>query len=135
MVKGWRICIDFDGVINSYKSGFKLGDDTYIPDPPVEGAKEFLEECIKYFSEVYILSSRCQTLSGMIAMREWMRKYDLPDLPISYVKYPAEVYVDDRGYRFNGKFPNPKYLIDYGSWVSNNEKEENEKWLKEKLLS
>lgn len=130
MKKGWRICIDFDGVINSYTSGYKPGDDTYLPDPPVVGAREFLEKCLDCFAEVYILSSRCQTLSGMIAMQVWMKKWGLPDIPISYIKYPAEVYIDDRGWRFDGKFPDPKMFVDFGSWVTNNEKEENDKWLK-----
>jgi hypothetical protein len=135
MDKGWRICIDFDGVINSYVSGYKPGDDTYLPDPPTDGAKEFLEQCINCFQEVFIVSSRCQTLSGVIAMQAWMKKYNMPDIPITYVKYPAEVYIDDRGWRFEGKFPNPKMFIDFGSWVENNEKAENDKWLKSKQSS
>ena len=135
MKKGWRICIDFDGVINSYTSGYKSGDDTYLPDPPVEGARDFVEKCFESFQEVYILSSRCQTLSGMIAMKDWLQKWGFPDVPISYVKYPAEVYVDDRGWRFNGTFPDPQSLVDCGSWVKNNEIEENEKWLTKKSLN
>lgn len=131
MTKGWRICIDFDGVINSYKSGYKTGDDAYLPDPPVPGAKEFLEKCVEAFHEVYILSSRCQTLTGLIAMKEWMKSYNLPDIPISYVKYPAEVYIDDRAFRFEGIFPEPSQLVNLGSWVTNNEQKETEKWLKQ----
>ena len=132
MKKGWRICIDFDGVINSYTSGYKPGNDAYLPDPPVDGAKEFLERCMECFEEVYILTARCQTLTGMLATRDWMRYWGMPDVAITYVKYPAEVYVDDRGWRFEGKFPDPRTFIDMGSWVTNNEKEENDKWLKQK---
>jgi hypothetical protein len=135
MKKGWRVCIDFDGVINSYSSGYKPGDDTFLPDPPTEGAKEFLEKCLVCFQEVFIVSSRCQTLSGVLAMGNWMKKYDMPDIPITYVKYPAEVYIDDRGWRFEGHFPDPEMFIELGTWVKNNEEEENNKWLKTKQSS
>lgn len=130
MKKGWRICIDFDGVINSYTSGYKPGDDSYLPDPPVPGAKEFLVRCLNCFQEVYILSARCQTLSGMIAVKEWLKKYNMPDIPVSYVKYPAEVYIDDRGWRFEGVFPDPAIFVDMGTWSTNKEKENNQKWLR-----
>ena len=39
------VVMDFDGVIHSYKSGWK--GVTEIPDPPVEGVKEFIEELRK----------------------------------------------------------------------------------------
>lgn len=128
--KGWRICIDFDGVINSYKSGYKPNDDTFLPDPPVEGAREFLLDCKEAFHEVFILSARCQTLEGMLAIVNYMKKWDLPlDIPITFIKYPAEVYVDDRGYTFTGAFPNPWDLVGFRTWVNNSEQEETDKWV------
>ena len=36
------ICLDFDGVIHSYTSGWKGA--AVIPDPPVPGALEFIVE-------------------------------------------------------------------------------------------
>ena len=46
------VAIDFDGVINSYKSGFVAIDD--IPDPPVEGAFEFIDKLLEAGFKVYI---------------------------------------------------------------------------------
>src|ERR1700743_3429981 len=49
------LCLDFDGVIHSYASGWKGAD--VIPDPPVAGAIEFIREALKHF-RVAIFSSR-----------------------------------------------------------------------------
>jgi hypothetical protein len=40
------LCVDFDGVINSYKSGglARGGRSDYIPDPPVPGALRWLND-------------------------------------------------------------------------------------------
>ena len=39
------LCMDFDGVIHSYESGWRGA--TIIPDVPVEGALEFLKAAIE----------------------------------------------------------------------------------------
>ena len=49
------ICVDFDGVIHSYTSGWKGID--VIPDPPVEGAIEALHIYCQHFN-VNIYSAR-----------------------------------------------------------------------------
>ena len=46
------ICVDFDGVIHNYTTKFE--HPTIIPDPPVEGAIEWLSEVVQHF-EVYVL--------------------------------------------------------------------------------
>lgn len=52
-----RILVDFDGVIHSYRSGWKGLD--VIPDPPVENAIKWLETiCGDERFEVSIYSSR-----------------------------------------------------------------------------
>jgi len=63
------LCLDFDGVLHSYASGWK-GPRT-IPDPPVPGALEFLALAVDHF-EVYIYSSRSHQWFGRRAMKRWL---------------------------------------------------------------
>jgi len=123
MKKAWRLAIDFDGVINSYTSGFKPGDDSWLPDPPTEGAKRFIEEALECFEEVLIISTRARSIAGVTAIHEWMRKYDLPSLNLFYEKLPASVYLDDRAVNFRGIFPHAKMLAEFNSWVDDINKE------------
>lgn len=64
------LCLDFDGVIHSYSSGWKGA--TNIPDQPVEGALEFLLAALGKF-EVAIFSSRSKHVFGRRAMKKWLR--------------------------------------------------------------
>ena len=63
------LCLDFDGVIHSYTSGWKGAD--VIPDPPVPGAIEFIFRALPHFT-VAIYSSRSGQEGGIDAMREWL---------------------------------------------------------------
>ena len=49
------LCLDFDGVVHSYTSGWKGA--LTIPDPPVAGALRFIIEADQHF-KVAIFSSR-----------------------------------------------------------------------------
>jgi hypothetical protein len=64
------LCLDFDGVIHSYGSGWKGA--TTILDPPVEGVGAYLLEAVCHFS-VAILSSRSHQWGGRRAMRRYVR--------------------------------------------------------------
>lgn len=66
------LCLDFDGVLHSYASGWK-GPRT-IPDPPVPGALEFLVAAQDRF-EVHIFSSRSRYWFGRRAMRRWIEQH------------------------------------------------------------
>ena len=59
------LCLDFDGVIHSYTSGWKGAD--VVSDPPVPGAIAFLREAVKFF-RVAIFSSRSNQPGGIEAM-------------------------------------------------------------------
>lgn len=60
---------DFDGVINSYKSGW-LGA-TRIPDPPVPGALEHLVGSFERFQPA-VFSSRSHQWGGIRAMKRYI---------------------------------------------------------------
>jgi len=101
------ICLDFDGVLHSYKSGW-LGED--VLEEPMEGAQDFCRT-LKVFFEVVIFSSRSRNSLGYGAMVDWLGKHNFPFMPISSVKPMAVLYVDDRGFRFTGSFGDVLHFI------------------------
>ena len=110
------LCVDFDGVIHSYTSGWK--GVTEIPDPPVPGAIAFLTEALKHF-HVCIYSSR-SNLEGIDAMQAWLAKHSHPDL-VDAISWPttkpsAFVTLDDRAIRFTGEWPNLEELKMFKPW-------------------
>lgn len=65
------LCLDFDGVIHSYASGWKGAAN--IPDPPVPGALEFMVRALERF-DVAVFSSRSHQWGGRRAMKQWLRR-------------------------------------------------------------
>jgi len=124
------LCLDFDGVIHSYSSGWKGAD--VIPDPPVSEALEFMADALDYF-DVHVFSSRTGQDGGVQAMQAWLREWavnllgngrfqDDPNLlwldRIQWPneKPPASVSIDDRCLLFTGVFPDPVRLITFEPW-------------------
>ena len=89
------ISIDFDGVIHKYSKGFQGVDNAY--DPPMEGAIESIE---KLYNEGYILKILSSRPKEVIY--PWLEKYGLSKYikEVSNHKFPATVYIDDRGMLF-----------------------------------
>lgn len=116
------LCVDFDGVIHSYKSGWKGAD--VIPDPPVPGAMEWLREAVKVF-RVAIFSSRSHQPGGLQAMHDYIAlnsQIGFRD-PIEGLEWPTEkpsafLSIDDRGLCFNGSFAefDPAALLKFKPW-------------------
>ena len=98
------LCIDFDGVIHSYTSGWKGAGN--IPDPPVRGAKEFIQMMLSEGFKIVIMSSRASSLEGAMAIDDWLAKHGFPcdKMEVTNSKPAAVLYIDDRGYRFDGKW-------------------------------
>lgn len=123
------LCLDFDGVIHSYVSGWQGAD--VIPDPPVPGALEFLGKATEKF-EVHIFSSRSTYPDGIKAMSNWLWKavtgedYDpdaTVDIPVWLlkIKFPtykpaASISIDDRAITFTGVFPPLEELLAFRPW-------------------
>ena len=115
------LCLDFDGVIHWYRKGWSGAD--VITDEPTPGAIEALREYVKHFT-VHIYSGRSSTKEGrdamMIAITRWHKgycdKHGIVEPSIVFLlRFPqtkpgAMVYMDDRGFRFEGKFPSPDEL-------------------------
>lgn len=116
------ICIDFDGVLHSYTSGWR-GEDV-VADGPVPGAMEWLAELQKDLSlEPVIYSSRSKSEAGVIAMRGWLREHgrehgvDVDTLTFPTEKPAAFLTIDDRAICFTGTFPPLAEIHGFKSWV------------------
>jgi hypothetical protein len=127
------LCLDFDGVLHSYTSGWRGAD--IIPDPPVPGALPFLLEAVQHFT-VAIFSSRSNQEGGLRAMREWLGYWSVdpehglpPDTDLSFFgliqwpteKPPAFLTIDDRALCFDGTWPAIETLKAFQPWYKSKE--------------
>lgn len=94
------VVFDFDGVIHSYTSGWQGAD--VIPDPPVPGIKEAIDEIRDAGYEVVVVSTRCATTEGHGAIRAWLIDHGIDVDDVKMEKPPAIVYIDDRAICFDG---------------------------------
>ena len=96
------VVFDFDGVIHSYTSGWK--GETNIPDPPVPGIQEALKEIHDDGYEVVVVSTRCKTVFGRMAIENWLDMYGMTQEvdKVCKEKPPAIAYIDDRAICFDG---------------------------------
>lgn len=121
------LCLDFDGVIHSYTSGWKGAH--IVPDPPVEGAMRFLWDATEHF-KVCIFSSRSHQPGGIRAMRDWLTMHfrdhwasdrttcddKLAEIEFSDCKPAAFISIDDRALTFDGTWPDPESLKSFKPW-------------------
>lgn len=125
------LCVDFDGVVHSYSSGWTGADD--IRDPPVPGALEWLYRATDRF-DVQIYSSRSKQVGGVAAMLGWMRIHAADELgeghplasfvdltyPIKFCheKPAAFLTIDDRAVCFDGDWSalDPAKLLEFKPW-------------------
>lgn len=108
------LCVDFDGVVHSYASGWK--GPCEIPDPPVAGAFDWLYRASEHW-QIAIYSSRTKEPGAIDAMKTWFRKHadnefqglvtgamllDVLDFPTQ--KPAANMTIDDRALCFEGSW-------------------------------
>jgi hypothetical protein len=129
------ICVDFDGVIHSYTSGWQ-GVAT-IPDDPVFGAIEWLKAHLPCPDElcamapsykgpiVQIYSSRSRSWRGRRAMKRWLIQHGLHPsyiregiLKFPRKKPPAFLTLDDRAICFRGTFPTTEEMMEFRPWYT-----------------
>ena len=117
------VVFDFDGVIHSYKSGWK--GETEIPDPPVPGIREAIAHIRLAGFVVVVVSTRCKRPEGVEAVRQYLDRYGIQVDGIQAEKPPAICYIDDRAIGFDG---HPETLleqiINFKPWYSTKEQEE-----------
>ena len=123
------LCVDFDGVLHSYSSGWK--GPRNIPDPPVPGAIEWLESLIpcpemvgigdRGDFQVMIYSSRSRYWGGRGAMQKWLHMHGLGLEWLDEIKFPAKkppafLTIDDRAWQFTGTFPTAIEMLEFKPW-------------------
>lgn len=116
-ITGKTICLDFDGVVHRYDSPWAGA--CVILDAPVDGAFDFIEECLDAGLKVSIFSSRSHQEGAIEAMSQWFKDYKFKHLEfVSFPleKPPAHVYIDDRGINFSGTFPTLNALRAFKPW-------------------
>lgn len=130
------LCLDFDGVIHGYQSGWQGA--AVCSDPPVPGAMAFIAAAVEQF-KVAVYSSRSGEAGGIDAMREYIDKHltahfveneKVPTLTaidqadaIAYhtLDFPtqkpsAHVTLDDRAITFTGVWPDLDDLFKFKPW-------------------
>lgn len=122
------ICLDFDGVIHSYTSGWQ--GVARIPDPPVPGAIEFIERLQEAGYIVAVNSSRSRSLRGRWAMKRWLERHIIDhfgcdrvgaDDCFSAIRWPwtkpgAYLTIDDRAWTFRGEWPSLEEIRAFRPW-------------------
>ena len=93
---GKTLCIDFDGVLHSYTSGWKGAD--VVSDDPVQGAIPWLNSLVDHGWDVAIYSSRSGERGGVEAMKKWLIRQGMdPDRVANRLRFrsrtPAALYV------------------------------------------
>jgi len=112
------LCVDFDGVIHSYTSGWQGAN--VVSDLPVPGAIEFLREAVKHF-QVAIFSSRSHQPGGIFAMKEWLGLAGNQEPWLDEISWPttkpaAFLTIDDRAILFEGTWPTMEGMLNFKPW-------------------
>ncbi len=114
------ICVDFDGVLHSYTSGWQ--GEAVAADPPVPGAIEWLRGLIEGGSvKPVIYSSRSKEPAGVLCMKEWLIKHGLSVELADALEFPTQkpaafLTLDDRAICFTGVFPTAQEIHDFKPW-------------------
>lgn len=114
------ICIDFDGVVHSYRASWTGPGE--IHDPPVCGAIAWLRSLIADPDMApCIYSSRSKHPEGIEAMRAWLRRYGLSVAELEQLEFPTQkpaawLTIDDRAWLFEGVFPSLEAIREFTPW-------------------
>jgi len=131
----FTIGLDFDGTIHSYKSGFH--GKAILPDLPVDGAIAWLSFVLESDAKVIMHTCRLNpdspseiedlgsfsTEDIVAAIKTWLVKHGLDKSLADSIEFWSDrgkphcnVYLDDRGYRFDGFFPSLSHLKSLEKW-------------------
>lgn len=113
------IAIDFDGVIHAHESEWTDAHD--ILDGPVPGAFDFIRHAIDQGHRIVIFTARAKTATVVPHIYAWLRTYGLEErytwaIDITCIKPAAVLYIDDRGWCFDGTWPPLDKVVAFTPW-------------------
>ena len=119
------LCVDFDGVIHSYRSGWEGAD--VVADLPVPGAMKWLVDMALHPEyQICIYSSRSKSEDGIQAMTRWLYQHltatgynastVMAGIEFPIQKPPAYLTIDDRAICFRGTFPSAQEMNHFKPW-------------------
>ena len=89
--------------------------------PPRAASDFFISWARSAMSLAFLFSARSHQPGGIDAMRRWFAAHALPDYALDALEFPTEkpqaiVYIDDRGWRFDGTWPSLDELAAFQPW-------------------
>ena len=102
------VVFDFDGVLHSYVSGWRGA--TEMPDPPVPGMREVIDELRERGYKVVVVSTRCIGPEGMGAVKRYLKENQIEVDDVLAEKPPAICYVGST----DGLI---EKIVNFKSWV------------------
>lgn len=99
-----NVALDFDGVLHHDLGAWR--GVSHINGAPVHGAAEFLHALWRAGHDVVVFTCRGLEPAGHDAVVRWLVEHFGDDAPPVVAEKPvAHLYIDDRGFRFEGAFP------------------------------
>ena len=123
-----RVVLDFDGVISAFIHPWEGAD--VINDDVVPGALDAIQAYQHAGFSVAIHSSRSGQFGGIAAMKSWLYgqllihfapESEVATRILNAIEWPTELlpavlYINDRGFHFEGTFPSVEYLNAFRPW-------------------
>lgn len=119
------VAVDFNGVIHDHPPGFKGKCEP--GSPAIPGAIAWLKEIAEEY-DVFLVSASFSRADFITAAKAWLEATGIPrpwmmpvltgrsKLTLTPFKPPCQIFVDDRGFCFQGEFPSVSEIKAFKPW-------------------
>jgi len=120
--KKYKVVVDFDGVIHAYTSPWTHSGE--VLDGPTPGAIPWLKEMLAHEdTEVILNTARLAggSKNAQVAVYNWLLNVGMTPEEVDRIQFAVgkphgTLYIDDRGYRFRGRFPTLEDFDAHKQW-------------------